>query len=412
MTRSASMLANVRCVLCGDLGGTNSRLELFRLQHSASKRDLEAIGTEPPLYAQTYKTNNLPGDFTELLHAFLAEANVGLVELAAGCLAVAGPVEEGDRVTFTNLGWRIEARLLEAEFRMQPGTMRLVNDFVANGFGVVTLRDGDYSTLNGPAQPSMGAPIACVGAGTGLGEAYATSSGGVYEAWPSEGGHVAFAPRDATQTELLTALQKRFGGRVSAERVISGKGIVNVYDFFAEKFPDKLDKDLQKRIKAHPEGAGVIARAAYDDHLCGEALNLVLDAYGAELGNAAVKWLPFGGLYVCGGIAVKNRERLKEKVFLEAYKDRGRLRPVLDRVPLRLVLVDDLGLRGAHYVALATLLGGGVVHAPTEEPPAAPAVPPSDGVAPALDRLSAAISRAAAVVSIGLLAAALLARRR
>ena len=107
MARSASMLANVRCVLCGDLGGTNSRLELFRLQHTASKRDLEAIGTEPPLYAQTYKTNNLPGDFTELLHAFLTEANVGLVELAAGCLAVAGPVEEGDRVTFTNLGWRI-----------------------------------------------------------------------------------------------------------------------------------------------------------------------------------------------------------------------------------------------------------------------------------------------------------------
>ena len=224
---------------------------------------------------------------------------------------------------------------------------------------------------------------------------------------------VAASRRDAIErTETNMPLQKRFGGRVSAERVISGKGIVNVYDFFAEKFPGKVDKDLQKRIKAHPEGAGVIARAAYDDHLCGEALNLVLDAYGAELGNAAVKWLPFGGLYVCGGIAVKNRERLKERVFLEAYKDRGRLRPVLDRVPLRLVLVDDLGLRGAHYVALATLLGGGVVHAPTEEPPAAPAVPPSDGVAPALDRLSASISRAAAVVSIGLLAAALLARRR
>ena len=109
---------------------------------------------------------------------------------------------------------------------------------------------------------------------------------------------------------------------------------------------------------------------------------------------------------------MKNRERLKERVFLEAYKDRGRLRPVLDRVPLRLVLVDDLGLRGAHYVALATLLGGGVVHTTKEEPPAAPAVPPSDGVAPALDRLAAAISRAAAVVSIGLLAAALLTRRR
>lgn len=109
---------------------------------------------------------------------------------------------------------------------------------------------------------------------------------------------------------------------------------------------------------------------------------------------------------------MKNRERLKERVFLEAYKDRGRLRPVLDRVPLRLVLVDDLGLRGAHYVALATLLGGGVVHAPTEEPPAVAAPPSNSDVAPALDRLSASISRAAAVVSIGLLAAALLMRRR
>ena len=151
----------------------------------------------------------------------------------------------------------------------------------------------------------------------------------------------------------------------------------------------------------------MIARAAYDDHLCGEALNLVLDAYGAELGNAAVKWLPFGGLYVCGGIAVKNRERLKERVFLEAYKDRGRLRPVLDRVPLRLVLVDDLGLRGAHYVALATLLGGGVVHTTKEEPPAAPRSRLPTASRRRWTGWPASISRAAAVVSIGLLAAAL-----
>lgn len=384
-------------------------MELFELKGPLNKEVLATVGTEPPLYAQTYKTANLPGDFTELLHAFLAEANVGLVELAAGCLAVAGPVEEGDRVTFTNLGWRIEARLLEAEFRMKSGTMRLVNDFVANGFGVVTLREGDYATLCGPTEPLSGAPIACVGAGTGLGEAYATSSGGVYEAWPSEGGHVAFAPRDAAQTELLLALAQRFGGRVSAERVISGKGIVNVFDFFAEKFPEKVDQALQQKIKSHPEGAGVIARASYDDHLCGAAFNLVLDAYGAELGNAAVKWLPFGGLYVCGGIAVKNRERLKERVFLEAYKDRGRLRPLLDRVPLRLVLVDDLGLRGAHYVALATLLGGGV-RDPVLEPKAP--VHNNNGVAAALDTLSAAISRAAAVVAVAAVAAALLVRRR
>ena len=382
-------------------------MELFELKGPLNKEALATVGTEPPLYAQTYKTANLPGDFTELLHAFLAEANVGLVELAAGCLAVAGPVEEGDRVTFTNLGWRIEARLLEAEFRMKSGTMRLVNDFVANGFGVVTLREGDYATLCGPTEPLQGAPIACVGAGTGLGEAYATSSGGVYEAWPSEGGHVAFAPRDATQTELLLALAQRFGGRVSAERVISGKGIVNVFDFFAEKFPDKVDKKLQEKIKDHPEGAGVIARAAYDDHLCGEAFNLVLDAYGAELGNAAVKWLPFGGLYVCGGIAVKNRERLKERVFLEAYKDRGRLRPLLDRVPLRLVLVDDLGLRGAHYVALATLLGGG-----SQTLAVAPEPVRTDGVAAALEKLSSTISRAAAVVAVAVVAAAVLVRRR
>ena len=197
MTRSASMLANVRCVLCGDLGGTNSRLELFRLQHTASKRDLEAIGTEPPLYAQTYKTNNLPGDFTELLHAFLAEANVGLVELAAGCLAVAGPVEEGDRVTFTNLGWRIEARLLEAEFRMQPGTMRLVNDFVANGYGLLTLDEASECVTLQAAPKVAGSPIACVGAGTGLGECFSTAAelGAPYETFPSEGGHAEWAPR-------------------------------------------------------------------------------------------------------------------------------------------------------------------------------------------------------------------------
>ena len=399
-------------MLCGDLGGTNSRLELFRVgaPEALSRASLEDVGRLRPVYRQTYK-NAEEESFTAVLHQFLREAGCDVV-LAAGCLAVAGHVEN-DRVDFTNNSWLIDARSLEDEFRMARGTLRLVNDFVANGYGVVTLQPGDYDDISphGAVAATAGAPVACVGAGTGLGETFATAGAdGLYDAWPSEGGHAAFAPRGDVQVDLLRHLTSKFHGRVSTERVVSGKGIVNVYEFLALRRPSEVDAALAARIHAAHEGAGVIAANAYDDDLCGDALDLVLDAYGAELGDSVVKWLPFGGLYIAGGIALKNVDRLRsaDSAFMKAYLDRGRLSPVLDKVPLRLVTVDDLGLRGAHYVALATL----VPRTGPDAPQRADA-PPTDlaRVASGLDDLASAVRKAALGLGLAAVLAVAMARR-
>jgi len=368
--RTGSLLESRVCaVVCGDLGGTNSRLELFRIEDpsSVTAQQLEQVGKATPLFRNSYKNDKIDGDFTQVMHQFLEDSRLPRVELVAGCLAVAGPVAN-DRVTFTNLSWVIDSRHLEQEFFMPKNSMRLVNDFVANGYGVVTLGASEYEDISPRSgiQATRGAPVACVGAGTGLGETYATCSHcddragsfARYDAWPSEGGHVGFAPRDSLQRGLLAHLSDKFGGRVSTERVVSGKGIVNVYEYLATQFPDDVDPKIDAKIRNETEGAALVSRSAYDNAVCAKTMDVVLDAYGAELGNAAVKWLPFGGLYIAGGIAGKNVERIRPSTspFMLAYKDRGRVSNLLHKIPLRLVTVDDLGLRGAHYVALTVLI--------------------------------------------------------
>jgi glucokinase len=228
-----------------------------------------------------------------------------------------------------------------------------VNDFAANGFGVLTLEPHEYEQLGPQCEPVPGAPIAVVGAGTGLGETYVTHSGGMWEAWPTEGGHANFSPRNQKELLLLQFLLDKFKGRVSTERVVSGKGIVNVFEFLAHENPRGVNTALAEKIKIDEEGAGLISQACHDEPMCKEAIETVMALYGCEVGNTVVKWLPFGGLYIAGGIAMKNMDfiRGEDSPFMAAYKDRGRMSHLLNKVPLRFVNIDDLGLRGAHYVA-------------------------------------------------------------
>ena len=155
---------------------------------------LRVVGKQFPLFThRTYKNEQF-GCFSDVVHEFVRESGLVGLEIVAGCLAVAGPVEN-DTVNFTNRDdWMIDARALEHEFSIPPGKLRLVNDFVANGFGTVTLREGEYEDLGADhAAPVPGAPVACVGAGTGLGECFSTAAepGAAYETFASEGGHAA-----------------------------------------------------------------------------------------------------------------------------------------------------------------------------------------------------------------------------
>ena len=334
-------------------------------------------------------------------------------------------------MSFTNIerGWAIDGRAISVGLGIPK--VRLINDFEAQGYGLLTLRDSEKRKLN-DGVPQPGAPIACVGAGTGLGECYLTSDkSGVYTCWPSEGGHAEFAPRNALTHDLRDFLAHKFdtkdqqmlGGsrakRVSVERIISGPGLAHVYEFLREHwaFRESVGAELDVAFLAAPahESGAVVARGAREgDLLCTKAVSIFSECYGSEAGVAALKWMPYGGLYVSGGIAAKNPSWIESDAFLGAYKarggvvlhftrhftlcphslpslpartpyprslpslpalapcpralpslptctpcapqDKGRLSPMVESVPLYLVLTEDTGERGALLVAVQMLL--------------------------------------------------------
>ena len=262
---------------------------------------------------------------------------------SAACLAVAGPVER-NAVSFTNRDWVIDGGALERRFGI--GKVRLVNDFVANGYGLLTLDEAKECVTLQAAPKVAGAPMACVGAGTGLGECFSTASaeGSPYETFASEGGHSDWAPRTALEVELLGFLKDRFGQkhRVSVERVISGPGLATMYDFFSARFPDKVVAEVHAAVGAAGELKGkVIAQhsapgAAPFCELCRLTMETFATAFGAEAASAALKWVPLGGLYIAGGMTPKNLRLLEgaDSLFMRAFGDKGRLSPLLKRVPV------------------------------------------------------------------------------
>ncbi|EDQ84837.1 uncharacterized protein MONBRDRAFT_34533 [Monosiga brevicollis MX1] len=352
-------------VICGDIGGTNSRLALFEVPAGTAQAKESRIGDLHHLiHSHNYKNDKF-SSFTEVVQKFIVDAHqenpeVKRITISTACFAVAGPVSD-NVVRLTNRGeWNIAAKELESSFGIQE--VRLVNDFVANGFGLLTLNTHEYETVQGGAHNSE-APIALVGAGTGLGECFLTYTGQRYEAFATEGGHVEFPPRNEVEIELLRYLQKKFGSsskpaRISTERIVSGKGIENTYDFFTKYAPDEVDERCNREIWDQDEPAKKISMMAYDYKLAQRTMELMMATYGAEAGNVALKYLPYGGLYIAGGIAPHNMQYIKgaDSIFLRAFHDKGRVASILADVPIRVVKSEDLGLRGAHVVAVRMLV--------------------------------------------------------
>jgi len=323
------------------------------------------------------------GSFDDIVRAFLLASGTTEAPTTA-CFGVAGPVE-ANAVDFTNRNWRIDGAELEKTLGIAK--VRLINDFVAAGYGLLTLdEEKECVTLQGaPRVP--GAPIACVGAGTGLGECFstATTADAPYETYPSEGGHSEFIPRNAVEVELLEYLKKKFDQkcRVSVERVVSGPGLASMYEFYSSRFADKAHPQVMKLVEAGGEMKGkVIATHGKRDgaspfcQVCEMVMGTFASAYGSEVGSAALKWIPLGGMYVAGGLGPKNQYLLKgdDSAFMTAFRDKGRLSPLLARVPLHLVLAEDIGQRGAHLVAVKLLQNLPVPTAHTE--PAMPSPKP------------------------------------
>jgi glucokinase len=355
-------------VLVGDIGGTNSRLQLYSVAAGAALMSGERAPGEV-----VFEKQYLNGDFDSfdsVLDRFLDEAKACTPSFAppsTACFAVAGPVEN-NAVNFTNRNWVISGATLEATLGISK--VRLVNDFVANGYGLLTLDESTECVTLQSAPKVSGAPMACVGAGTGLGECFSTAAevGSAYETFASEGGHAEWTPRNALEIELLDFMKAKFNekNRVSVERVISGPGLATVYEFYSGRFPSKVIPSVHSEIAAAGEMKGKViathaqAGAAFAPfcELCKMTMQTFAGAYGAEAGVAALKWIPLGGLYIAGGLTPKNLPLLRgaDSPFMQAFHDKGRLSPLLKRVPLYAVLAEDIGQRGAHLVAFRLLI--------------------------------------------------------
>ncbi len=341
-------------LLSGDIGGTKTILRLVELQPDH--------GSLHSLYEVRYLSSDFP-DLVPMSETFLAAATQELgksVSPQKACFAIAGPVINNTSKV-TNVGWFLEADRISQALSIPKVT--LINDFEAVGYGILGLEPSDLHTLQvGNAQKN--APIAVIGAGTGLGQGYLIHFDNDYHIFGSEGGHADFAPRSDLEFQLSGYLLAKHNiERVSAERVISGQGVVAIYQFlrdrhYANETPEVGDvvREWESQVGRTPktvDAAATIARAALEDRdrLSEKTMQMFVESYGAEAGNLALKLLSYGGLYVAGGIAAKILPLIKEEGFLQAFIHKGRMSSILERIPIHVVLNPQVGLIGAALCA-------------------------------------------------------------
>ena len=325
-----------RTVLAGDIGGTNTRLALFRVTRPHFR----------PIMEKTFKSRDYQG-FEGVLREFLK----GKREIKAACFGVAGPVIEG-KVTATNLPWHVDCELLQKELSLERLT--LINDLVANAYGISVLKKADYTILN-PGKVKKGNAV-LISSGTGLGEAILFWNGKQHIPSASEGGHVEFGPRNELEMKLFQYLFNRFG-HVSYERVLSGTGLGHIYQFLRDSRRFGREPKWLSREMKQEDPAAVISKTAElkRSRLCGKALDMFASIYGAAAGNLALQVMAVGGVYVGGGIAPKIIWKLKDGTFMEAFKDKGRLSEIVSHIPVKVIINDRAALLGAAYHAMELL---------------------------------------------------------
>jgi len=322
-------------ILAGDIGGTNSRLAFFEEQ-----------GGELRLLLHRDFPSRQARGLEEIVARFVAQEG-RRVECAG--FGVAGPVRDG-RCTATNLPWVIEAAALARELGLPA--VALLNDLEAYAWGALELPATDFLVLNPGALGASG-NAAVVAAGTGLGQAGLYWDGQRHHPFACEGGHADFAPNGDLQVELYRYLAGKFG-HVSCERVLSGPGLENVYNFLRDtrRFPEPAW--LGEELRAAENPPATIARGALEHkaEICEQALDLWTAVYGSEAGNFALRILATGGVYLGGGIAPKIRSKLQEPTFLRAFVAKGRMQALLESVPVRIILNESAGLVGAARCAV------------------------------------------------------------
>ncbi len=317
-------------ILAGDIGGTNSRLALYEVTSDGVLRRVD----------EARLPSRGSASLEDVLDTFLAQRRP---RLAAAGFGLPGPVK-GGRVVTTNLPWVVEQARLSAHLQLEH--VCLLNDIEAFSHGLPGLEESDFFVLN-PGEPGAHGNRAVIAAGTGLGEAGLFWDGRRHHPFATEGGHADFAPVDELQFGLLRFLQERHG-RVSWERVVSGPGLLNVHEYLRDVARVAAPASLPREV-IDDDPAATIANAALARAcpLAARAIDLFLQLYGAEAGNLALKMMALGGLYLGGGIAPKLLVKLQEPTFMQAFLAKGRMRRLVESIPVRVVLRGGTGLLGA-----------------------------------------------------------------
>jgi len=328
-------------ILVGDIGGTKTGLALAEVAG-----DQVTLGA-----ARRYPS----GDFESLeavVARYLTEADQGRgATCSLGAFAIAGPIK-GRRSKTTNLPWEIDADRLERVLGLEH--VGLLNDLEAVAWGIAALGPADLLELHA-GEPGGRGNACIVAAGTGLGEAGLYWDGERHHPFATEGGHTDFAPADEREFALLRHLQGRYG-RVSWERVASGMGIANIYGFLLER-RQAQSPDWLAAAMAEGDVAAAVAGAAAAGRcpICAETMELFFSFYGREAGNMGLKHMALGGVYLGGGVAPKNLEALKEGHFLQGFFAKGRMEPLMRRMPVRVILRGDTPLLGcARFMTVAS----------------------------------------------------------
>src|SRR5438270_1388423 len=321
---------NRAMILAGEIGATRTRLAAFEKDGSRLKLVVE----------KNYSSHEHAG-LSEIIADFIKSEGIAVHQ---ACFGVAGPVRRG-RSKISNLTWTIDSRDLAKQLKVD--TVGMINDLEAFAYGIDGLESKDFVTLNEGSEDAEG-NRAVISARTGLGVAGLYWDGFRHHPFGCEGGHSDFAPRNELEMTLLMYLQKKYG-RISCERLLSGPGIKNIYDFLRDTKKVEEPAWLKDQMAAAPDPPALISQLAAEGKapICERTMSIFVSIYGAETGNVALNFMSTGGIYIGGSVAAKNVARMKEPVFMQSFLDKGRLTPLMKEIPVSIVLNDDSGLIGA-----------------------------------------------------------------
>ncbi len=290
-------------ILAGEIGATRTRLAAFETQGNKLQQVVEKI-----YMSQEH------GGLPEIISDFIRTEGI---PVQSACFGVAGPVRAGSS-KISNLPWIIDSRELARQLKLN--SVGLINDLEAYAYGIDALESKDFVALSEGSEDAEG-NRAVISARTGLGVAGLYWDGFRHHPFACEGGHADFAPRNELEMELLGYLQKKYG-RISCERILSGPGIKNIYDFLR----DTKKEDEPQWLREQISGARI---------------------YGAETGNCALHFMATGGIFIGGSIAAKIVPKMKDPIFMQSFLNKGRMEPLLKEMPVKIVLNDDSGIIGA-----------------------------------------------------------------